>query len=271
MLINSDSKKVLPRNVGIFGTVGSGKTNTAQVLIEEAARAGYAVVIFDVEGEYVEMDQPSTEKHLHEKLKRFSIEPKGIAQFQVFHPKGSEKSRKDSQEFGVPFADIPPHLISELANLTEAQEGAFLKIIEKLREARKKAKKGNSKPKSKSAAIAFLEGDDVESDEDYGIDDAIREIPDLDKVPDGTKWPLERKLKSLQRTRIFESSQVDMTASALLKPGQVSVIDVSSVIQDGAKNIAIAHVLRQVFDEKLRNEKSPKTLVVLEDPGLRGS
>ena len=60
--LNSNQKKVIPRNIGIFGTVGSGKTNTAQVLIEEVARAGYAVIVFDVEGEYVEMDQPSTEK-----------------------------------------------------------------------------------------------------------------------------------------------------------------------------------------------------------------
>ena len=30
---DSKDKKVLPRNLGIFGTVGSGKTNTAQVLI----------------------------------------------------------------------------------------------------------------------------------------------------------------------------------------------------------------------------------------------
>lgn len=265
VLLNSKSKKVLPRNVGIFGTVGSGKTNTSQVLIEEAAGAGYAVVVFDVEGEYVEMDQPSTEKQLHDRLKRFSIEPEGIKSFQVFHPTGSEKSRKESKQFGIPFADIPPHLISELANLSEPQEGAFLKIIEKLREQSKKAGKSNPKPKSKSTAIAFLEGEDTETDEDYRIDDVIAAIPDLDRVPDGTKWPLERKLKSLKRTRIFESSQVEITADLLLKPGQVSVIDVSTVAQDGAKNIAIAHILRQVFNEKLENEKSPKTLVVLEE------
>lgn len=46
--MNSQIKKVLPRNVGIFGTVGSGKTNSAQVLIEEASRAGYAVIVLDV-------------------------------------------------------------------------------------------------------------------------------------------------------------------------------------------------------------------------------
>jgi len=38
--LQSQNKAVLPRNVGIFGTVGSGKSNTAQVVIEEAADHG---------------------------------------------------------------------------------------------------------------------------------------------------------------------------------------------------------------------------------------
>jgi DNA helicase HerA-like ATPase len=265
VLLNSNQKKVIPRNIGIFGTVGSGKTNTAQVLIEEVARAGYAVVVFDVEGEYVEMDQPSEEKHLYERLKQFSLKPDGLKKFQVFHPVGSEKSRKDSREFGIPFADLPPYLISELANLSEPQEGAFLKIIEKLRDEQRKGKRDSGKAKSKSPAIAFLEGEDTESSDAYGIDDVIMKIPDIEKVPDGTKWPLERKLKSLKRTRIFEHGDVDISATSLLKPGLVTIIDVSGVAHDGAKNIAIAHILRQIFNEKLGNDKSPKTLVVIEE------
>src|SRR5262249_8439392 len=57
--LRGDSKEVLPRNVGIFGTVGSGKSNSVQVMIEEAAAAGWAVVLLDLEGEYVDMDQPT--------------------------------------------------------------------------------------------------------------------------------------------------------------------------------------------------------------------
>lgn len=263
--IDSNMKKVIPRNIGIFGTVGSGKTNTAQVLIEETSNAGYAVIVFDVEGEYVQMDEASTEKHLYDRLKKFSLSPEGLTKFKVFHPLGSETSRKDSTEFGIPFADVPPYLISELAGLTEPQEGAFLKIVEKLREKQRKTPSGGAKAKSKSPAIAFLEGEDSDGSEEYGIDDVLREIPDLEKVPDGTKWPLERKLKSLRRTRIFEKAKGEISAGALLKPGVVSIIDVSGVAHDGAKNIAIAHILRQVFNEKLGNEKAPKTLVVIEE------
>src|SRR5262249_42900014 len=43
--LGSTNKDVLPRNLGIFGTVGSGKSNTTQVLIEEAAAHGWAVIL----------------------------------------------------------------------------------------------------------------------------------------------------------------------------------------------------------------------------------
>ena len=54
-------KLFCPEIIGIFGTVGSGKTNSSQVLIEEAAAAGWAVVVLDVEGEYISMDKPNSE------------------------------------------------------------------------------------------------------------------------------------------------------------------------------------------------------------------
>src|SRR5438093_49060 len=37
-----NNKNFLPRNVGVFGTIGSGKSNTTQVLLEEALSAGAA-------------------------------------------------------------------------------------------------------------------------------------------------------------------------------------------------------------------------------------
>jgi DNA helicase HerA-like ATPase len=62
--LQSKNKGVLPRNLGIFGTVGSGKSNTAQVVIEEAAANGWAVIVLDVESEYTEMDAPSSDERL---------------------------------------------------------------------------------------------------------------------------------------------------------------------------------------------------------------
>ena len=44
---------------GHFYTAASGKTDTSQVPIEEASNARWAVIVIDVEGEYVEMDRRS--------------------------------------------------------------------------------------------------------------------------------------------------------------------------------------------------------------------
>ena len=48
--------RTLNRHLGVFGTTGSGKSNTLQVITEEASRAGLCVLIFDVEGEYVKLN-----------------------------------------------------------------------------------------------------------------------------------------------------------------------------------------------------------------------
>src|ERR1041385_5411691 len=39
--VNAENKNILPLNVGIFGTVGSGKSNTVQVLVEETSNADW--------------------------------------------------------------------------------------------------------------------------------------------------------------------------------------------------------------------------------------
>src|SRR5262245_28024502 len=84
--LRGDSKEVLPRNVGIFGTVGSGKSNSVQVLIEEAAAGGWAVVLLDLEGEYVDMDQPTDQESMVPLLERHERQPEGLGDFHTYHP-----------------------------------------------------------------------------------------------------------------------------------------------------------------------------------------
>ncbi len=112
--MRSNAKHVLPRNAGIFGTVGSGKTNTSQVLIEQLSTAGWAVVVLDVEGEYTQMNQKSTE--LLERLKAVGKRAEGLKDFQVLHPVGSEpEDRKSSRAFAVNFGGLPASMIAEIS------------------------------------------------------------------------------------------------------------------------------------------------------------
>lgn len=129
--MRSDAKNVLPRNVGIFGTVGSGKTNTSQVLIEQLCEADWAVVVLDVEGEYTQMNQKSTE--LLERLKAVGKAPAGLRDFQVLHPIGSEPDdddKKSSRPFAVNFGGLPASMIAELVGMNDAQQERFFQLYD---------------------------------------------------------------------------------------------------------------------------------------------
>src|SRR5438445_6460052 len=128
--LNSDDKKILPRNIGIFGTVGSGKSNTGQVVIEEALKKGYAVVLFDVEGEYVSMDKPTRE--LRDSLGKLGMAPSGVKDLVVYYPVGADRPRTDSKPFCVRFGTFDPYILFELVHATEAQERSFSVFVDEL-------------------------------------------------------------------------------------------------------------------------------------------
>ncbi len=126
----SNSKEVLPRNVGIFGTVGSGKSNSVQVLIEEAAAHGWAVILLDLEAEYVDMDQPASRPGLAEQLARCGRQPQGLPDFHVYHPVSCDSDKKSSVPFTLRLADFESSITSELLQATLAERNALLDCID---------------------------------------------------------------------------------------------------------------------------------------------
>lgn len=123
--IDGNDKGVVPRNWLTVGTIGSGKSNTNQVFVEETTSAGYAQVVIDPEGEYIFMDQPSEAPGIEDDLKAYGREPKGIKSLTVYRPPNSESKRADAIEFSVPFDSLPPELIVELLEMSSAQEFRF--------------------------------------------------------------------------------------------------------------------------------------------------
>lgn len=266
VVMDSNDKKVLPRNVGIFGTVGSGKTNTAQVLIEEATKLGYAVVVIDVEGEYVNMDKPSTE--LHEKLEKLDLKPEGVSKFKVFFPTGSDRARPDALEFDINFGDVDPYILTEILNLTEAQERVFFDIAEKLTKERRYT--GEAVKKEDEQAGLFLLGEFEARPLKYTIWDFFKELSDESEYVTnykGTKspiWALRGRLGRIAKNRLFDRKIGSPRIHEILKPSQISVVDVSTA-SDDVKNITIAWILQKIFDIKLKEPDTPKTLIVIEE------
>ena len=266
--LRSDEKKVIPRNIGIFGTVGSGKTNTAQVLIEEASEAKYATVVVDVEGEYVDMDKGTEElvdllKSYKKSGKDIAYEPKGIEDFHVYHLVGTETERKDKKKpFTLVSSDLDEFLLSEIIEAEEAQQRRLFTILDELRKGKKVEKKSSSERSLKSLVSRDREFP-------YTLTDIIRsaaaKADDAKGADKYSYWALQGKLGRLNRTGAFDvPGEEPINAKELVVPGRVSIFDVS-YCSDILKNLVIADLLRRIFDEKKSNEDAPPTLLIIEE------
>jgi len=269
----SNDKRVLPRNVGIFGTVGSGKTNTSQVLIEETSAAGWAVVVLDVEGEYVEMDAPSREAtsspSIARLMDRFGVHAQGIVpeRFQVLHCVNAEPSRDNSREFGLQFGNVDPYILCEILGFTDAQMERFLETWAALKQRGQVG--GPQRPRQASGLAAYLgEEEDDAPGSGLRLKDVISEVRRRGDDEKGSSWPvLLRKLRMLERTGIFDTGMDLGDYSELLKPSAVTVFDVSGSVNVWVNNIVISDVLRGLFRAKLadKGETLPPVLVVIEE------
>lgn len=262
----SNKNAALPRNLGIFGTVGSGKTNTSQVIIEEASAAGWAVVVIDVEGEYVDMDQPSNEKSLLSLHKRFHTQPDGLGNVKVYHCINTDPSRRDSKEFSIRFSHLRPEVLSEIMQLSEVQEQIFLEIWFGIAQQRA----GRTRSGGGKGLISHLMDEDAAPS---GITlneiiDRLDEILDEKKPTIGTRsslYALKRKLRKLQRQDIFDKSVHLGDYSEIVKGGKVSIIDLSGSYNEEINNIVVVDMLRSIFNLKLKGKNETPVLIIIEE------
>jgi DNA helicase HerA-like ATPase len=260
--LQSKNKAVLPRNLGIFGTVGSGKSNTSQVVIEEAAANGWAVIVLDVESEYIEMDGPSVDKTLLKKLIQYAKDPGGVTDFQVYHPASCASERSTSEPFTLRLADFETSVIAEILQTSVGERNALLDCIEYL-ESRARTKLvtreaeglGPLLDPSPQANLAFT----LRSLKDRAGERSSRSNEFFDYTA------LSAKLMWLVHSGTFDQPNMrSLDTERMLKPGRVSVIDVS-VANDIVKNLVTADLLRKVFAYKLARENAPPTLLVIEE------
>lgn len=261
--INSRKISVLPRNVGIFGTVGSGKTNTAQVLIEELAAKNWAVIVLDVEGEYTLMDEENDVVHETAELKRFAKKPVGIKKFFVAKLSNQESVAEKASEVTIRVDQIDPNVLSEILGATEPQAAALVSIIEGLR--------GKSETRRDEVEGDFITPGLKESG--YTLQEIVTTIDAYSKKPDElgvsgvSLRPLRRKLNTLQKTGAFDDpSASNIVPGDFMKPGVVTIFDLS-MTGDYEKNMLTAQLLNRIFKAKLKDKenKLPPTMIVIEE------
>lgn len=276
--VQSENKNILPLNVGIFGTVGSGKSNTVQVLVEEASNADWACVIIDVEGEYVRMNEPQNRPDLDLILREtYSIAPQGLQDFHVYVPSSGASDADDPNPFKVPISQLDISIVSDILEFSEPE----FRLYERAVEATQRAPSRNHA--SRLGAVAGHQAQT--STYPYTLADLIDVLLNsafyihLDDNEKSTANTLRNKLLyTLGRSGMLDWTSTETTpylpVNDLLVPGRVSVFDVSET-DDRSRNIAIAYILESLFDtvtETAVGERipdadlpRPKILLVIEE------
>jgi hypothetical protein len=260
--LQSHNKGVLPRNVGIFGTVGSGKSNTAQVVVEEAARNGWAVIVLDVESEYIDMDQPSDEDSLTGRLARFGRRPEGLSDFHVFCPAGCASDRAGSERFTLRLGDFDASVIGEILQTAQAERNALIDCVEYFQQkARTKVATSEAESfqtlldASPQARMPFT----LRTLRERATERASRSTETFDYTG------LAAKLGWLMHAEAFDLANMSsIDPVRLVEPGRVSVVDVS-IANDVVKNMVTADLLRKTFALKMTRPDTPPTLLVIEE------
>jgi len=126
--INSKDKAVLPRHTGIVGTTGGGKSTTVATSIHRFQSAGIATIVFDVEGEYTHVDEPTDHPAMLEALRRRGMKPEGVRDLHVYHLVGRETTNprhSNRHEFALNFSNLSPYAIAEILEMSDAQQERF--------------------------------------------------------------------------------------------------------------------------------------------------
>ncbi|MFY2559131.1 helicase HerA-like domain-containing protein [Corallococcus terminator] len=131
--LNARDKSVLPRHTGIIGTTGGGKSTTVATLIHRAQAEGIATVIFDVEGEYTHVDEPTDHAAMLEALKRRGQRPQGVRDLHLHHLTGRSSRNphhKNLHRFALNFSSLSPYALAEILDMSDAQQERFLKAYD---------------------------------------------------------------------------------------------------------------------------------------------
>lgn len=262
--------KLVNRQLGIFGSTGSGKSNTVIALAETLLARDWCVIIFDHAGEYYKMTEPSHEQHLFiDFWKNMGIKPQGIdkGKFKRFLPVVDERIDSSATKFSIQSKNIPYQLIkSMMFPLSDAQE----RVLDKIR--RDLGKNYNGIPSLKREIENLPDGPDKNNQSD------LRYM---------SKSVLANKLSTLENLGIFDGGKhfdpgnpddlfgedknpnaTTLAADMLIKKSRINVIDLGNVGNQDIINIIGLAVLNMLESSKNKINsayKDVKVAVFLEE------
>jgi DNA helicase HerA-like ATPase len=303
----SQLKAVLPRHLGILGTTGGGKSTTVSGMIARAQATGIATILLDTEGEYTAINEPTDDPNMVRALERRDAHPAGVPNTHVYHLVGRESANPAHparREFSLRFSELSPHAFAEILELTDAQQERFLKAYDATKRALAVL---NVFPANAQESRELLDLDELESGYPRmtltHLYDMIRvfesivakggtdphlfspafngKLQDLKQIAQGSpsssppSWrALMGKVGRVMRFNIFDTKAAPpLDYKDLVRPGHVSIIDLSDTDFSQVNNLVIAQLLRGVQRQQdenyrastARNEAPNRTIVVIEE------
>jgi DNA helicase HerA-like ATPase len=277
--VSSLTKTVFPRHTGILGTTGGGKSTTVSGLVNQLQHAGTAVVLFDTEGEYTQINEPTDDRHMIQALQRRGLAPNGVEGTQILHLIGRETtnpSHPRQAEFSLNFADLSPYAVISILELTDAQEERYLKAYDLARDVLRQL---GIYPATEEEKAALLELDEMERgypkltlQHMYDIVHLCADQVAKESNPTYLKTPLfhERReqiialtkqgqlpqhtaswralqgaLSRLLRLGIFDNPKAAApNYASMIQPGRVTIIDLGDTGSPQVNNLVISQILR---------------------------
>ncbi|MEO8287939.1 MAG: ATP-binding protein [Chloroflexota bacterium] len=309
--VPKDDKSVLPRHTGIMGTTGGGKSTTVARLIAEAQANGYAVIVLDVEGEYTQINEPTSDKKMLSALSARGLPAGGVPSTALYHLVGRETANPDHpmrKEFYLQFARLSPYAVEELLDLSEAQamrfEMAYDVAKQVLRDLEIFPKKGDHKQEQMALTLDEMERGYPRMTLSHMLDIVKGFVHEVSKQPgtpdfydnvfranpavimgriqqqradNAVSWrALSNKLWQLKRINVFDSQREGvqpMMYRDMVKPGRVSILDLSDTDSAILNNMVIADLLRGVQDDQdelyqaavAGGRPLPRVLIIIEE------
>jgi uncharacterized protein DUF87 len=125
VLVPAAQKSVLPRHVGVLGTTGGAKSTTVSGMVLRLAKEGNAVVVFDTEGEYAAMCEPTKDVVMRRLLADRGLSAEGAGDSALYVLDGCDPAYDDHPNkkfYKLDFADISISVLTELLDIPEAQQ-----------------------------------------------------------------------------------------------------------------------------------------------------
>ncbi|MEM3594280.1 MAG: ATP-binding protein [Candidatus Jordarchaeaceae archaeon] len=228
-----DPEKLVRHHVAILGATGSGKSYAVGVLIEELLEKGIPVIVIDPHGEYSTFRQPNKNSEEVGRCQEFGVSPKGYRAVTYF-PRGLGKN--GGSELTIDMSDLDAYAISEICGMSDVQSDLLFLAMKRLSEGKQ-----------------FYDPEVLTG----AVEDAAEEW----KFQKNTVLSTLRRITVLKELGIFGEG---FSISDIVKPGVLSIVDLSEDMDERVRRIFAGVILQKVFQARKKNV-IPPALVVVEE------